>query len=67
MPQHRIVDRTPRGGKVDLQRVVRGIAIDDCRVEIKLVGLERRVPVEIVGKRLVQVGFDGRRQRQPLA
>ena len=55
VPQNRVDEHAPRRGEVDAQRVVRAVAIDDDRIEVELLGLERRVPVEIVGERLMQV------------
>ena len=65
--EHRVDDRAAYGDQVDDQRIARGIAVDDCGVEVDLVGPERRMAVEIEGQRLAQVVLDRGRQRQRLA
>ncbi|MFO1311902.1 MAG: hypothetical protein U1F41_07525 [Burkholderiales bacterium] len=57
----------PRRGQVDGDGAASGVAVDHDRVEVELLGLERRVAVEVVRERLVQVLFDGEGQRDPLA
>ena len=44
----------------------RRIAFDHLRVEVQLVGLERRVPIEIVGERLSQILLEGGGQHERL-
>ena len=62
MPERRIDDGAARRSQIDGDRVACGVTSDDRRVEVQLLGLERRVAVEIVGERLAEIFLDRRRQ-----
>src|SRR4029450_584187 len=60
-------DSAQRRGPVDANFATSCIAPDGDGTEVKLVGLERRMAVEIVGERLLQVLLDCGRQAHFLA
>ncbi len=60
-------DGAAHGRQIDGDRSARGVALGDDRVEVEFLGLERRVPVEVVRERLLHVLLDGGRQHHLLA
>jgi len=67
LPPRTVDDGFQRGDPIDGDHLPRGIAIDDDRVEIELLGAKRRVAIEIVRKRLLEILLDSRGERHPLA
>ena len=66
-PPRLIDDRLERRRPIDAQLLLGGVAPDDGGVEAHFLGLERRVPVEVVGEHLGEVLLDCRRKRDRLA
>ena len=67
MAQGGVDDRLATRDQVDADFLLLRTASDHDRVEMQLIGLERCMPVQVVGERLAQVGFDGGRQHDGLA